>query len=208
METYLDSAGVDKQIQSYRRGQIIYSQGDTASSVLYIQQGSVRLSVVSHEGKEAIIATLRRGDFFGEGALKAQGLRIGTAKAETPCTILAIKTKEMSRLLHQQHEFSDRFISYMLTRNGRIESDLIDQLFNSSEKRLARALLLLAQYGTSPPSQPDVLKVSQETLAKTIGTTRTRVNYFMNKFRGAGYIEYSGDGLKINGTLVKVLLHD
>jgi CRP-like cAMP-binding protein len=164
--------------------------------------------VVSSEGKEAIIATLREGDFFGEGTLTGQSKRIGTAVAATACTILAIEKGAMARLLHEQHEFSDRFITYMLTRNCRIESDLIDQLFNSSEKRLARALLLLAQYGTSPPPDPDVVNVSQDTLAKTIGTTRTRVNFFMNKFRKAGYINYSGDGLKVNSTLVNVLLHD
>jgi CRP-like cAMP-binding protein len=207
-QAYLDSSGVSKEIHGYRRGSTIYTQGDPGPSVLYIQDGSVRLAVVSKEGKEVIIATFRQGDFLGEGVLTGQAKRVGTAVAATDCTILAIEKNAMARLLHEQHAFSDRFITYMLTRNCRIESDLIDQLFNSSEKRLARALLLLAQYGTSPPPDPDIVKVSQETLAKTIGTTRTRVNFFMNKFRKAGYVNYSGDGLKINSTLVNVLLHD
>jgi len=208
VQTYLASAGLSKQVHAYRRGQTIYSQGDPGLSVLYVQKGNVRLSVLSQAGKEAVIATLTEGDFFGESALTGQAARVGTARAATACSILAIEKDAMSLLLHEQHEFSDRFINYMLTRNSRIESDLIDQLFNSSEKRLARALLLLAQYGAAPPPDPSIVRVSQETLAKTIGSTRPRVNFFMNKFRKAGYIDYSGSGLRINSTLVDVLLRD
>jgi len=207
VQTYLKSAGLSKQVTNYGRGATIYSQGESGTSVLYIQAGTVRLSVVSPEGREAILATLHTGDFFGEGTLSGQPVRITTARAVSECTILAIERSAMLRMLHDEHDFSDRFISYMLTRNARIESDLIDQLFNSSEKRLARALLLLTQWSGGPP-ELTALKVSQETLAKTIGSTRTRVNYFMNKFRKAGYVDYSGDGLKVNSSLANVLLHD
>ena len=205
-QAYLDSAGLAKTIQYYRRGQIIHAQGDSGVSVLYVQQGSVRLSVLSQDGKEAVIATLRAGDFFGDEALTGRPERVAAARAVTACTILAIEKETMARLLHEHHEFSDRFISYVLTRNTQIESDLIDQMCSSSEQRLARALLLLAQCGSGLARDSEPVKVSQETLAKTIGTTRTRVNFFMNKFRNAGYIDYSSAGVTVSSSLASVLL--
>ena len=174
---------------------------------MYIQEGSVKLTVVNGVGKEAVVAVLGPGDFFGEGCLAAQPIRIGAATATAPTTLLVIDKKEMSRILHAEHEFSDRFISYMLTRNLRIEADLVDQLFNSTEKRLARALLLLARYGMDDQPQGVLPKISQETLAETIGTTRSRVNLFMNKFKKMGFIKYSG-GLQINRSLLSVVLHE
>ena len=182
------------------------SQGDPAKGVKYIQKGGVKLSVVNEAGKEAVLAILGPGDFFGEGCLAGQPLRMGTATAITPTTMLVIEKNEMIRVLHAQHELSDRFISYMLSRNIRIEEDLVDQLFNSTEKRLARTLLLLARYGKEdePQSFP---KVSQETLAEMIGTTRSRVNLFMNKFKKLGFIHYNG-GLQINNSLLSVVLHE
>jgi CRP-like cAMP-binding protein len=174
---------------------------------MYIQQGSVKLSVVNGSGKEAVVAVLGPGDFFGEGCLAGQTLRIGTATAITPTTVLVIEKNEMIRVLHAEHEFSDRFITYMLTRNIRIEADLVDQLFNSTEKRLARALLLLARYGKEDQPQRILPTVSQETLAQTIGTTRSRVNFFMNKFKKLGFINYKS-GLQINSSLMSVVLHD
>ena len=167
----------------------------------------MKLTVVNELGKEAVVAVLGPGDFFGEGCLAAQPIRIGAATAVTPTTVLVIEKNEMSRILHAEHEFSDRFITYMLTRNIRIEADLVDQLFNSTEKRLARALLLLARYGTDDETQAVLPKISQETLADTIGTTRSRVNLFMNKFKKMGYIKYNG-GLQINRSLLSVVLHE
>jgi CRP/FNR family cyclic AMP-dependent transcriptional regulator len=206
-QVFLDSAGVARKIVEYPRRAVIFAQGDPAKTVLYIQQGGVNLSVVNGTGKEAVVATLRPGDFFGEGCLAAQPIRIGAAKAIVPTTVLVIDKNEMIRVLHAEHEFSDRFISYMLTRNIRIEADLVDQLFNSTEKRLARALLLLARYGKDDYPQRVLPKVSQETLAETIGTTRSRVNLFMNKFKKMGFIKYNG-GLQINSSLLSVVLHD
>ena len=190
----------------YRRGEIVFSQGDSSDDVKYIQKGSVKLSVLSKIGKEAVVAILGPGDFFGEGALAGQPLRIGTATAVSPTNVLSIDKAAMIRLLREEHTFSDRFISYMLTRNIRIEADLVDQLFNSSEKRLARTLLLLARYGQENP-QRTLPKISQETLAEMIGATRSRVNFFMNKFRKLGFIEYNG-GLKVNSSLLSIVLHD
>jgi CRP-like cAMP-binding protein len=206
-QAFLDSAGIARRIAGFPRKATIFAQGDPAKTVLYIQQGSVKLTVVNELGKEAVVAVLGPGDFFGEGCLAAQAVRIGTATAATPTTALVIEKNEMSRILHAEHEFSDRFISYMLTRNLRIEADLIDQLFNSTEKRLARALLLLARYGTDDETQAVLPKISQETLADTIGTTRSRVNLFMNKFKKMGYIKYNG-GLQINRSLLSIVLHD
>ena len=206
-QEFLDSAGVARKVVEYRRKAIVFAQGDTAKNVLYIQQGGIKLSVVNGTGKEAVVAVLGPGDFFGEGCLAGQPLRIGTATSVTPTSLLVIEKGEMIRVLHAEHEFSDRFISYMLTRNIRIEADLVDQLFNSTEKRLARALLLLARYGKEDQPQRVLPKVSQETLAETIGTTRSRVNLFMNKFKKLGFIKYNG-GLQINSSLLSVVLHD
>jgi CRP/FNR family transcriptional regulator, cyclic AMP receptor protein len=213
-QAFLDSAGIARKIVDYGRGHVVFSQGDICENVLYIQKGGVKLSVLSKTGREAVVAMLGPGDFFGEGCLAGQPVRMGSATAVTPSTILAIEKDRMVRLLHKQHALSDRFISHMLARNIRIEEDLIDQLFNSSEKRLARALLLLARYGQQDNPQRVVPKISQETLAEIVGTTRPRVNFFLNKFRKLGFIDYSGDlkelngGLRINSSLLSVVLHD
>jgi CRP/FNR family cyclic AMP-dependent transcriptional regulator len=206
-QDFLDSTGIARKVTDFKKKETIFSQGDLAKNVLYIQKGGVRLSVVNETGKEAVVAILGPGDFFGEGCLAGQPLRIGSATAITPTTALVIEKKEMVRVLHAEHAFSDRFISYMLSRNIRIEEDLVDQLFNSSEKRLARTLLLLAQYGKEEKPQKMVPKVSQELLAEMIGTTRSRVSFFMNKFRKLGFIKYNG-GLHINTSLLSVVLHD
>ncbi len=206
-QDFLDSAGVARKVVEFRKKQNIYSQGDAGQNVLYIQKGAVRLSVVNETGREAVVAVLGPGDFFGEGCLAGQPLRIGTATAIAPTIALVIEKKEMIRVLHHEHAFSDRFISFMLARNIRIEEDLVDQLFNSSEKRLARTLLLLARYGKEDKPQRVLPKVSQEMLAEMVGTTRSRVNFFMNKFRKLGFIKYNG-GLQINTSLLSVVLHD
>jgi CRP/FNR family transcriptional regulator, cyclic AMP receptor protein len=206
-QAFLDSAGVARKVRELKKKAAIFSQGDAAKNVLYIQKGAVRLSVVNETGKEAVVAVLGPGDFFGEGCLAGQPIRIGSATAIAATTVLVIEKKEMIRVLHAEHAFSDRFISYMLSRNIRIEEDLVDQLFNSSEKRLARTLLLLARYGKEDKPQKMVPKVSQEMLAEMVGTTRSRVNFFMNKFRKLGFIKYNG-GLHINTSLLSVVLHD
>jgi len=206
-QVFLDSAGLARKVVEFRKKETIFSQGDSANNVLYIQTGGVRLSVINEAGKEAVVAILAPGDFFGEGCLAGQPIRIGTATAVTPTTALVIEKKEMIRVLHSEHVFSDRFITYMLSRNIRIEEDLVDQLFNSSEKRLARTLLLLARYGREDKPQTLLPKIPQETLAEMVGTTRSRVNFFMNKFRKLGFIKYNG-GLQINTSLLSVVLHD
>jgi len=206
-QVFLDSAGLARTIVAYKPTDTIFSQGDLCKDVMYIQKGEVKLSIVSKTGKEAVVAILKPGDFVGEGGLAGQPLRIATATAASPVTLLVISLKEMIRVLHAEHTLSDRFITYMLERNIRIEEDLIDQLFNSSEKRLARTLLLLARYGKQEKPQWDIPKVSQETLAEMIGTTRPRVNFFMNKFRKLGFIKYNG-GLHVNDSLLSVVLHD
>ena len=206
VEMYLESTGPARRILKYRRGEIVFAQGDPSNDVRYIQKGGIKLSVLSRIGKEAVVAMLSPGDFFGEGALAGQLIRIETATAVVASSVLAIDKEAMVRLLHEEPAFSDRFISYMLTRNMRIEADLVDQLFNSSEKRLARTLLLLARYGQANP-QKALPKISQETLAEMIGATRSRVNFFMNKFRKLGLIEYNG-GIKINSSLLGIVLHD
>jgi len=206
-QTFLDSAGLARTIVEYKPKDTIFSQGDVCKEVMYIQKGEVKLSIVSKTGKEAVVAILKPGDFVGEGGLAGQPLRIATATAASPTTLLVIGLKEMIRVLHAEHALSDRFITYMLERNIRIEEDLIDQLFNSSEKRLARTLLLLARYGKDEKPQWNVPKVSQETLAEMIGTTRSRVNFFMNKFKKLGFINYNG-GLHVNDSLLSVVLHD
>ena len=210
-QAFLDSAGLSKKIVEYRRGESIFSQGDRGETVMYIQTGGVKLSVLSKTGKEAVIAMLAPGDFFGEGCLAGQALRIGSATAIVPTRVLEIAKAQMIRVLHEQHALSDVFIAHMVSRNVRIEQDLIDQLFNSSEKRLARALLLLARYGKQDKPQHVVSKISQETLSEMVGTTRSRVNFFMNKFKRLGFIEYNGNldaGIQINNSLLSVVLHD
>jgi CRP/FNR family transcriptional regulator, cyclic AMP receptor protein len=199
VNAFLDSAGVMRTVVERRRSQRFYSQGDPASTVIYIQKGGVKLSVVSQTGKEAVVALLGPGDFFGEGCLAGMPFRMGIATAITPTTALVIEKKEMIRVLHEEHKLSDRFIAYLLTRNIRVEEDLVDQLFNSIEKRLARALLLLARYGKQ--DQP------QKMLPEMVGTTRTRVNVFMNKFRKLGFIHYNG-GIRIHNSLLSVVLHE
>jgi CRP/FNR family transcriptional regulator, cyclic AMP receptor protein len=207
VQAFLDSAGVSRKIVEYRRLQKIYAQGDPAASVMYIQNGGVKLSVVNEVGKEAVVGILGPGDFFGEGCLAGQDIRMGTAAAITPTALLVIEKSEMMRVLHKEHALSDRFMAYILSRNIRIEEDLVDQLFNSSEKRLARTLLLLARYGKESQPQKMLPKVSQEMLAEMIGTTRGRVNFFMNKFRKLGFIRYNG-GLEVHNSLLSVVLHD
>ena len=205
-ETYLQSTGPARKVVKHRRGEEVFAQGDPATDVRYLQKGVIKISVLSRIGKEAVIAMLSPGDFFGEGALAGQTVRIETATALAPSSVLTIEKEAMVRLLHEEPLFADRFLSHMLARNMRIEADLVDQLFNSSEKRLARTLLLLARYGQANP-QRTLPKISQETLAEMIGATRARVNFFMNKFRKLGLIEYNGS-LKVNSSLLTVVLHD
>ena len=205
--TVIDWTGIPVQRVEYEGGTTIFTQGDPASSVMYVAHGTVRLSVLSHAGKEAVIAVLDDNHFFGEGCLVGQPNRMATASAMARCTIVVVEKPDMVRQLHARPAFADRFLTHMLTRNIRIEEDLIDQLFNSSEKRLARTLLLLARYGEPEASHRTLPRVSQETLAEMVGTTRSRVNYFMNKFRKLGFIDYNG-GLKINNSLLSVVLRD
>jgi CRP-like cAMP-binding protein len=204
---FLASGGVTGRVVSRRPGTVVYAQGDPADTVFYIQRGGIRLRVLAHTGKEAIVALLGPGDFFGEGSLAGQTVRMSTSVAVGATVLLAVETRKMARLLHEQHELSDRFLAYVLARNVRIEADLVDQMFNNSEKRLARALLLLARYGKHDAPHRVLPKLSQEMLAEMVGTTRSRVNFFMNKFRKLGFIEYNG-GLKINDSLLSIVLHD
>jgi len=208
-QAFLDSAGLAKTVVQYGRGDTIFSQGDVCEHVMYIQTGGVKRSVLSKAGREAVVAMPGPGDFFGEGCLAGQPVRVGSAAAMTPSTILLVGKKKMVGLLHQQHAMSDRFIAHMLARNIRIEEDLIDQLFNSSEKRLARTLLLLARYGKQDKPARVLPRLSQETLAEMVGTTRSRVNFFLNKFKKLGFIEYDGElPVKVNSSLLSVVLHD
>ncbi len=207
LQEFLDSAGLSRTITKYSKSEIIFSQGDAAVQVLYIQQGSVKISVLSKTGKEAIVAMLGAGEFFGEGCLAGQSRRMASAIAMGATTVLVVDKAHMVQMLHDEPELSDRFRIHMLARNIRIEEDLVDQLFNSSEKRLARTLLLMARYGQEDKPQQVVHQLSQETLAEMVGTTRSRVNFFMNKFRDLGFIEYNG-GLKVNSSLLSVVLHD
>jgi CRP/FNR family transcriptional regulator, cyclic AMP receptor protein len=206
-QAFLDSAGISRKVKEFKRAEAIYAQGNPANSVMYLQSGGVKLTVVNEVGKEAVVAILGPGDFFGEGSLAGQPVRMGTATAITPTTVLVIEKSEMFKVLHAEHGLSDLFIKFMLARNIRIEADLVDQLFNSSEKRLARTLLLLARYGQQDQPHGVLPKMSQETLAEMIGTTRSRVNFFMNKFRKLGFIKYNG-GLQINTSLLSVVLHE
>jgi CRP/FNR family transcriptional regulator, cyclic AMP receptor protein len=206
-QAFLDSAGVAKKIVEFRPAEVIFAQGDACESVMYIQTGGVKLSVLSHTGREAVVAILGPGDFFGDGCLAGQSVRMGTATAVMTSSILLVDKKEMVRLLHKQHALSDRFIAHLLARNIRTEEGLVDQLFNSSEKRLARTLLLLARYSKVDTPVRAVPAISQETLAEMIGTTRSRVNFFMKKFERLGFIDYK-NGLKVNDSLLSVVLHD
>jgi CRP/FNR family cyclic AMP-dependent transcriptional regulator len=206
-QVFLESVGASRRVAEFRTKQAIFSQGEAADSVMYVQEGGVKFTVVNESGKEAVVAIFGPGDFFGEGGMAGQTLRMGTATAIAPTVVLVIEKDEMIRVLHVEHELSDRFIAHMLARNIRVEADLVDQLFNSIEKRLARTLLLLARYGKEGQPEPVLRKISQETLAEMIGTTRTRVNLFMNKFRKLGFIEYNGE-IKINKSLLTVVLHE
>ena len=208
MQLFLDSAGLGRSVHNFPEKETILAQGDPAKNVMYIQEGSVRLTVVNEDGKEAVVAMFGPGDFFGEGCLAGQSVCMATATAIAPTAVLIIEKVEMIRALHEEHEFSDRFIAYMLARNIRVEADLIDQLFNSIEKRLARTLLLLARYGAQGQPQKMLSKVSQEMLAEMIGTTRSRVNLFMNKFRKLGFVQYNNGEIHINNSLLSVVLHD
>jgi len=206
MQGFLDSAGVARTVVAYRKAETIYSQGDVSKTVMYLQKGEVKLTVLSNMGREAIVAVLGPGHFFGEGALAGQRLRVKSATANAPSTILVIEKNEMLRVLHEQHALSDWFIGHLLTRNIRIEEDLIDQLFNCAEKRLARALLLLARYGEPGRPRRTIPKISLKTLAEMVGITRARVNFFMSRFKKLGFI--GNDGLTINSSLLNVVLHD
>jgi CRP/FNR family cyclic AMP-dependent transcriptional regulator len=204
---FLAKMGAGKTISKYRKNQIVFSQGEVADSVFYIQQGKVKLTVVSELGKEAMVAILEPGHFFGEGCLNGHPLRIATTRAMDECVITRVEKATMIATIHKEPDFSELFMSYLLTRNGRIEEDLIDQLFNSSEKRLARLLLLLANFGKEGRPEPIVGKFSQEMLAEMIGTTRSRVSFFMNKFRKLGFIEYNGK-LEVHSSLLNMVLNE
>jgi CRP-like cAMP-binding protein len=199
--------GEGKKAVQFSKKHVIFRQGEAADSVLYLESGKVRLSVVSKSGKEATIGLLSEGSFFGEGSLAGQALRMGSATTMTDCTVLRIEKKAMMQALHREHEFSDIFVAYLLARNIRYEEDLVDQLFNSSEKRLARVLLMLARFGKEGVPETVIPKISQETLAEMVGTTRARVSFFMNRFRKLGFIHYNG-GLQVHSSLLNVVLHD
>jgi CRP/FNR family transcriptional regulator, cyclic AMP receptor protein len=204
---FLSTIGEGRKAVAVPRKQRIFAQGDSADAVFYVQTGKVKLTVVSKTGKEATIGIVGEGDFFGEGSLAGQALRMGSATAMTNCAILRIETKAMMEVLHREHKFSDLFVAYLLARNIRYEEDLVDQLFNSSEKRLARILLLLAHFGKEGKPETVVPKISQEMLAEMVGTTRPRVSFFMNRFRKLGFIHYNG-GLQVHSSLLSVVLHD
>ena len=206
-QAFLARIGAGRSIVSCRPGQMAFSQGDPADAIFYVREGKLKLTVVSRQGKEAVVAILTPGAFFGEGCLAGQIKRMATATAMTGCVMARIEKSEMIRVLHAEPAFSELFVRYLLSRNIRIEEDLVDQLFNSSEKRLARVLLLLAHFGKEEKPEPVVAKISQEMLAEIIGTTRSRVSFFMNKFRKLGFIEYNG-GLHVHSSLLNVVLHD
>jgi len=204
---FLTTVDGGRTLMNVRRDDIVFSQGNRADTVFYIQKGKVKLAVMSKQGRQAVIAIVGPGEFFGEGCLIGQSLRLSTARAMTDCEIMRVQKTEMVRILHAEPDFAEMFMAHLLTRNSRIEEDLVDQLFNSSEKRLARTLLVLANFGKDDTPQPIPAKISQETLADIIGTTRPRVSFFMNKFRKLGFIDYNGV-LKINSSLLSVVLHD
>jgi CRP/FNR family transcriptional regulator, cyclic AMP receptor protein len=206
-KTFLSTIEGGRRIIAYLKKQAIFVQGDSSDAVFYVQNGKVRLTVVSKAGKEATIGILNAGDFFGEGCLTAQALRLCSATAMTECSVMRIEKKVMMEVLHREHAFSDLFVAYLLTRNIRYEEDLVDQLFNSSEKRLARVLLLLAHFGKDGKPEVAIPKISQETLAEMVGTTRSRVSFFMNRFRKLGFIRYNGK-LEVHSSLLNIVLHD
>jgi CRP/FNR family transcriptional regulator, cyclic AMP receptor protein len=205
---FLATIGEGRKVVAFSKNQTIFTQGDAADAVFYVQEGRVRLTVVSESGKEATLGMLSEGEFFGEGGLAGQPLRMGSAIAMTDCDLLRIDKKAMMLALHREHTFSDLFVAYLLARNIRYEEDLVDQLFNSSEKRLARLLLLLAHFGKEGVPETVIPNISQETLAEMIGTTRSRVSFFMNKFRKLGFVDYGGSGLQVHSSLLSVVLHD
>jgi CRP-like cAMP-binding protein len=207
-KSFLARVGDGRSIGKYRKGQVVFSQGDAGDAVFYIQKGKVKLTVVSEQGKEAVIAILGADEFFGEGCLAGQAQRIATVTAMTDSVIVRLEKAAIVRVIHQEPTFSELFIAHLLGRSIRVEADLVDQLFNSSEKRLARMLLLLANFGKESKPEPIIAKISQETLAEMIGTTRSRVSFFMNKFRELGFIDYNGSGLEIHSSLLNAVLHD
>jgi CRP/FNR family cyclic AMP-dependent transcriptional regulator len=207
VNVFLNTVDGGRSVSNYRKNQRIFAQGDAADSVFYIQDGQVKLSVISELGKEAVVALHGKEDFFGEGCLSGQSLRLASAAAMADCVIMRLDKTAIVRVLHEEPKFSEMFLSYILARNARVEADLVDQLFNSSEKRLARLLLLMANFGKEQRPEPVIAKVSQETLAEMVGTTRSRVSFFMNKFRKLGFIDYNGD-LEIHNSLLNVILHD
>ena len=208
-QVFLDTIGKGRKVVAFPKKQTIFTQGDAADAVFYIQKGKVRLTVVSKVGKEATLAILSEGEFFGEGGLAGQPFRMGSATAMTDCEVLRIDKKAMMLALHREHTFSDLFVAYLLARNIRYEEDLVDQLFNSSEKRLARILLLLAHFGKEGVPETVIPKISQETLADMIGTTGSRVSFFMNRFRKLGFVDYDGgSGLQVHSSLLNIVLHD
>ena len=206
-KVFLSKVNGGRAISDYRKNQIVYRQGEPVDSVFYIQSGKVKKTVVSEQGKEAVVALLGTGDFFGEGCLTGQPLRLATASAMTECVIVRIAKADITRVIHKESAFAELFIAHLLARNLRVEEDLVDQLFNSSEKRLARTLLLLANFGKEGRPEPIIAKISQETLAEMIGTTRSRVSFFMNKFRQLGLIDYNGQ-IEVHSSLLNVVLHD
>jgi CRP/FNR family transcriptional regulator, cyclic AMP receptor protein len=208
-KTFLFTINGGRKVEDFPQRQTIFSQGDSSDAVFYIQEGKVKLTVVSKRGKEATIGILNKGDFFGEGCLTGQRLRLCSATAITDCSVMKIDKKAMNEVLHREHAFSDMFVGYLLARNIRYEEDLVDQLFNSSEKRLARVLLLLARFGKDGKQETVIPKMSQETLAEMVGTTRSRVSFFMNRFRKLGFIDYhAGDELQVHSSLLNIVLHD
>jgi CRP/FNR family transcriptional regulator, cyclic AMP receptor protein len=207
-ETFLSTINGGRTIAAFSKKQAIFRQGDSSDAVFYIQKGKVKLTVLSKTGKEATIGILNEGDFFGEGCLTGQAFRLCSATAMTDCSAMKIDKKSMNDVLHREHAFADMFVSYLLARNIRYEADLVDQLFNSSEKRLARILLLLAQFGKEGKPETVIPKMSQETLAEMIGTTRSRVNFFMNRFREMGFVDYSSEGLQVHSSLLNIVLND
>jgi CRP/FNR family cyclic AMP-dependent transcriptional regulator len=206
-EAFLAKVGKGRTVADYKKNQGVFSQGDQADAIFYIQKGKVKLTVVSKQGKEAVVAILGADDFFGEGCLAGQPLRMATAAAMSECSIMRLEKSGVIRLIHNEPAFSELFLRYLLSRNIRIEEDLVDQLFNSSEKRLARVLLLMANFGKEGKAEPVIPKISQETLAEIVGTTRSRVSFFMNRFRKLGFIEYNGT-LEVHSSLLNVVLHD
>jgi CRP/FNR family cyclic AMP-dependent transcriptional regulator len=207
-KSFLAEVGEGRTVSQYRKDQIVFSQGDPADAVFYIQKGKVKVTVVSDQGKEAVVAILGAGEFCGEGCLAGQARRIATVRAMTECTIMRLQKTSIVRVLHDEPAFSEMFMSHLLARTIRVEEDLVDQLFNSSEKRLARLLLLLANFGKEGRPEPLIARISQETLAEMSGTTRSRVSFFMNKFRRMGFLDYNGEGLEVHSSLLNVILHD